>query len=88
VRTERCAGNNLRLIGCLPVAREQSRVEPLQVRPEAGPQKPPGELERFLDVPALTALVDELMLEVVSEGEVTAVSLGERCLANDRDELA
>jgi hypothetical protein len=71
VPTGRCTGNDnrraaRRLIGCLPVAREQSRVEPLQVGRRQAPQKLPGELKRFLDAPALTALFDELVLEVVS----------------------
>ena len=43
-------------------------------------------LEGLLDRPALTALVDEPVLEVVSEAEVAAVSLGERRFADDRDE--
>jgi hypothetical protein len=36
----------------------------------------------------MTALVDEPVLEVVGEGEVTAVSLGESRLTDDRDEPA
>jgi hypothetical protein len=93
VRTGCRAGRNDRgtavgLIGCLPVPREQTWVEPLQVGRRQAAQELPGELECLFDVPALTALVDELVLEIVGEGEVTAVSLGERRLADDRDEPA
>jgi hypothetical protein len=52
------------------------------------PQELPSELECFFDVPATTPPVDELVLEVMREDEVTAVSLGERRLANDRDKPA
>ena len=71
-----------------PVSRDEIRVDPLQVGLGQAAQELPGEVERLLDGPALLALVDEPVLEVVREGEVAAVSLGERRLADDRDEPA
>ena len=72
----------------MPVPCEQCGVDPLQVGLGQRAQERPGELERLLDAPAVAALVDERLLEVVGEGEIAAVSFRERRLADDRDEPA
>src|SRR6476620_101830 len=59
-----------RLVDHLAVPREQLRAEPLEVGLGKPAQELPGELEGLLDAPALTALVDEPVLEVVREAEI------------------
>ena len=81
---------SLGVAGCsaaMAVPREQIRPEPLQVGRRAARAGAARRASRVSSMrPALAALVDEPVLEVVSEAEVPAVSLGERRLADDRDE--
>ena len=70
------------------VALDQTRIESLEVGRRQKRKQLPGEVERLLDAPSPAGLVDERMLEALSEGQVAPIVVGERGLADDRYEPA